>query len=430
MSNNPEYLTPDLLGSTYLYSDPSSSDTVFTYVVGLTMAVDTGMLQQAIDGLMPRFPHLAVRVEKNGDSLVFGRMTGKVTVCHADDRIAASAGAGFGRESMLSVSVNHKTIYFDIHKSVADEKGVVPFIRAVIYRYLVLGGYDVDNDGSVITSDSSFHSIEADDAFVALDDIPASRPVWYMDARALGISSRSGDSPFKVTRIHIPVAKIKGEAKEYITMPSTIVSPFFAEALLESHPDKSVPGEYVISYIQINLRQYFPTTTLRPFFVDLPLAYNRKLSEYPVGTVLMSQKKLLEAQLRTDALAYNAQRKISLIDRIMETGTVEDKASSVKKMFSDISAEATFSSCNIGSVIFPETMLQYITEFYPVIGTSLFPYALSTINFKGDLVVTVSSADPQDDACRRFVSLLKGCGMPAYISESYIHRPLSYKPQL
>ena len=109
-----------------------------------------------------------------------------------------------------------------------------------------------------------------------------------------------GTGPFRVTRVHIPTAKMKGIVRDYLSMPSTILSPFFAEALLETHPEDAVPGEYAIAYIQINLRQYFPTTTLRPFFVNLPLAYNRRLPDYPVATVLMSQKKLLEAQLRTE----------------------------------------------------------------------------------------------------------------------------------
>ena len=429
MNDTPEYLTPDLLGSSYLYSDTARANTVFTFVAGLTMAVDRKLLEKALNALMPRFPQFAVKLARKGEYLVYEKMTSPVTVCDMSERALFSSSRVFGRDRLFAVFVNHKTVYFDFHRALTDEKGVVPFVRAVLFHYLQLGGYEVENDGSIITLRSEYHDIEADDAFVRLDDIPASRPVWYMDARALSIPHLSGTGEYRVTRIHLPLSRIKGEARMYTGMPSTIVSPFFAQALTDSYPGIEVPGEYIISYIQVNLRQYFPTTTFRPFFVNLPLAYNRKITEYPVATVLMSQKKLLEAQLKTDALAYNAQRKISLLDNILGKNSFPSRIEAVNAMMKKKSEEATFSLCNIGNVIMPESMLQFITEFYPAVPPSLFPFSLSTINFKGELVITVSSSDTGSRVCRQFVSLLRQYDMPAYISENYNTTPLEYKPE-
>lgn len=223
---------------------------------------------------------------------------------------------------------------------------------------------------------------------------------------------------------------MKGEARQYSGMPSTLVSPFFSQALLEEYPESDVQGEYMIAYIQVNLRQYFPTTTLRPFFVNLPLAYNRRLPEYPLATVLMSQKKFLEAQLKTDALAYNAQRKISLLEDILDRKTLGGKTSAMHDMISLKSSESTYSLCNVGNVIMPESMQQFITEFYPLVPPSLFPFSISTINFRGDLIVNVSSSDMECGVCGRFVSLMKQHDIHAYISDSYIYCPLKYKPEL
>ena len=143
----------------------------------------------------------------------------------------------------------------------------------------------------------------------------------------------------------------------------------------------------------------------------------------------MSQKKFLEAQLKTDALAYNAQRKMSALENIMETGSIKEKEEAVRTMIRKKSGEFTFSLCNIGNVIMPESMLQYITEFYPVVPPSLFPFSISTINFKGDLVITVTSS-AGDRTCDRFAALLKRYDMPAYVTETYIHCPMKYKPEL
>ncbi len=426
MSNG--YLTPDLLGSLYLYSGSSRSNTSFTYVVSLTMAVDKDLLERVLNDLASRFPQLVLKAVVSGDSFGYEKSDCPAVVHDMCDRQAVSSSGEFGPRCLFSVFVNHKTVYFDFHKAITDEKGVVPFIRAVIYRYLKLGGYDVENDGSVITAESEFHDIEADDAFVKLDDIPASKPIWYMDAKAVCLPFPDSAGGFKVTRIHLPVAKIKGEAKDYVSMPSTIVSPFFAQALLDTYPEKDVAGEFIVSRIQVNLRQYFPTTTIRPFFANLPLAYNRKLSEYPVATVLMSQKKFLEAQLKTDALAYNVQRRISVLEKVLDRKTIEEKKDAAAMLFAGKAKEATFSICSIGNVIMPEQMLRYITEFYPVVPPALFPYGISTINFKGELVITVSSASREDGTGEKFAALLKQYGMPAYISENFSHTMMKYNP--
>ena len=425
-----DYLTPDLLGSMYLYSGSDRSGSAFCYVVSLTMTVDMSVMERALEDLMPRFPQLALKAVPQEESIVYRGMDSPVRVYPLGERSSFAASGAFGHDCLFAVFADHKTFYFDFHKSLTDEKGVVPFVRAAIFRYLLLSGYDVENDGSVITPESEFHDIEADDAFVRLDDIPASRPVWYMDAKALNIDVPSMDGDFRVTQIHVPLPKVKGEVRGYCPVPSTIISPFFSHALLQEYPEKDVQGEYAVSCIQVNLRQYFPTTTLRPFFVNLPLAYNRRLSEYPVATVLMSQKKLLEAQLRTDALAYNAQRRISVLDRITDLGTLREKVEAAGKTMEEQASRATFSLCNIGSVIMPETMLQYITEFYPVVTPSMFPYSISTINFRGDLIVTVASSLPGDGVCRRLTALMKEYGIPAFISESYSISPLKYKPIL
>ena len=425
------YLTPDLLGSLYLYSDSSHSNTSFTYVVSLTMTVDGELLQRALNDLAPRFPQLSLRASVCGESMTYRETDTPVEVCGMERRGGISASGEFGHDCLFRVFTDHKTIYFDFHKAITDEKGIVPFIRAVIYRYLRLGGYDVENDGSVITAGSEFHDIEADDAFVKLDDIPASKPVWYMDARSVSLpcSDGKGDGNFKVTMIHLPVGKIKGEAKNYCQVPSTIISPFFAQALLDTYPEANVPGEFVVSHLQVNLRQYFPTTTTRPFFANLLLACNRKISEYPMATVLMSQKKFMEAQLKTDALAYNVQSRISVLEKIMDKGTFAEKTMAAAALAAEKKRQATFSLCNVGNVIMPEQMLRYITEFYPVVPPALYPYGISTINFKGELIITVSSPSPEDTVAAKFTALLKQHGMPAYVSETYLHSQMKYNPE-
>ena len=147
-----------------------------------------------------------------------------------------------------------------------------------------------------------------------------------------------------------------------------------------------------------------------------------------MATVLMSQKKFMEAQLKTDALAYNVQSRISVLEKIMDKGTFAEKTEAATALAAEKKRQATFSLCNVGNVIMPEQMLRYITEFYPVVPPALYPYGISTINFKGELIITVSSPSPEDAVAAKFTALLKQHGMPAYVSETYLHSQMKYNP--
>ena len=91
-----EYLTPDLLGSVYLYADSSVANTSFCYVVSLTMAVDRELLGRAVSDLMPRFPQFSLRVISGADSCSYALMTSAVPVFPVGDRTRVSESGMFG----------------------------------------------------------------------------------------------------------------------------------------------------------------------------------------------------------------------------------------------------------------------------------------------------------------------------------------------
>jgi len=181
------------------------------------------------------------------------------------------------------------------------------------------------------------------------------------------------------------------------------------------------PGEYVVASIQINLRPYFPTASLRPFHTPVFLAYNRILGDYPYNTVLMSQKKLLEAQLKTDALAYSAQRKIADIEKACR-GSLEQKKSAFTALNDKMSAKSTYSVCRIGNLILPDQLQRYVTEFYPVIPASDQAYSMTVVSFKGEMFVTVAGRKDVAAVTDRFVELLNGNGIHAFKADGFSFR--------
>ena len=427
-------LTPGSAGEIFLYQDSDKSGSVHRFVVTLTMHICRPVLETALRDLMPRFPQMFVGVVKSGESLRFCPLSSGVQVFEenacADAGTLPNAGSDALGGYLFRVSSSHKTLFFDWHISLCDGKGMMEFIKAVVFRYIELSGYPVRNDGTVKTAEEPASPAGGMDPYEKLDEIPASRPVWYMDAKAFNVpaaSPCSGSVHFH--QVKIPLSKVKGQVREYLSQPESFLSPLFSHALYERYAGEIPRGEYIVSTIKENLRPHFPTASLRPYFSPVSLAYNRKVDEYPFGTILMSQKKLLDAQLKHDALAYSAKRMMRTVERSCGGDIPFGEKLERSGRSLDAAAEtATFSICNVGSIAMPETLQQYLTEFYPVVPGGSYASSLSVVNFRGELVVTVSGYASDRPLVERFVDLLNSHDIPAFISDEFSFRQIEYVP--
>lgn len=416
--NRPEYLDPTLRGCSYIYGKEESSYALF--VVSLTMRIVPELLEQAMNEALVRYPQFSVGFEENADCISFRPISDTLHVFDESSDVPCSFADERLNGHVICLSYLHKTLFFRYHRAIADEHGMIAFIKSVIYRYMELGGYPVENDGTVKLLSSSYFKAESDDPMEKVEDYPASRPVWYMDATAVRPEPLDSDGE-EVSQIRIPLAKLSKNHEALANEPVTYLAPLFSDSVNEYMKGRIPAGEYVVASIQINLRTYFPTASLRPFHTPVFLAYNRKLGDYPYNTVLMSQKKLLEAQLKTDALAYSAQRMIADVEKAYK-GSLEQKRASFAALYEKISCMSTYSVCRLGNLILPDQLQRYVTEFYPVLPAVDQAYSLTVVNFRGDMYVTVSGKKDVKLVTDRFVELLNGNGIYAFKADGFILR--------
>ena len=137
----------------------------------------------------------------------------------------------------------------------------------------------------------------------------------------------------------------------------------------------------------------------------------------------MSQKKLLEAQLKQDTLAYSAQSKIADVEWAY-CGPVDQ----INERFSSIQektkAKSTYDIAGLGHVILPESMQRLVTELYPVIPSSGKTFSVTAELFRNELAVTVSGKRNTERVALRLVELLQGNDIDAYVVDTYTFRPM------
>ena len=418
-----EYLVPSICGRTYLYGNHADASVSSRIVAALTMQIHPDILSASLQEAMDRFPHFAVGIQSSDGKVVFRQIDTEVPVFedNASQPVTFSDPALHGY--LFKVTYAHKTVNFDFHRALADESGMMTFVKSVLYNYLERSSYPVVTGGAIKLLSSEFFKAEGDDAMMRLEDVPASRPVWYMDAKAV-VPADSDNVEEEVVHIRVPVAKLRKEYSDIVNIPVTYIAPLFSHAVHELIAGEIETGEYVVASVNVNLRPYYPSATMRPYQTPIYLAYNRNLSDYPYSTVLMSQKKLLEAQLKQDTLAYSAQRRINEIEWACEApaGEIDERFNAIQEK---ARAKSTYDISGLGHVILPESMQRLVTELYPVIPTSGKTFSVTAELFKNELAVTVSGRRDVEQVAHRLVELLKGNEIDAYIVDSYTFRPMT-----
>ena len=422
-----EYLVPSICGQTYLYGSHADASVSSRIVTALTMHIDPSVLGQALSEAVIRFPQIAVSLVEEDGRRKFISLNAPVPIFEAcSDMPSDMADERLGGY-LFRISYCHKHLYVDYHRALADEFGMMAFVKALVMRYLELSGYPVQTDGSVKLLSDEYFQAEGEDPMEKMQDKFASRPVWYMDAKALVPEVVEGDKE-EVVQVRVPVAKLKKDYLDLASIPVTYMAPLLSHALREVYSESMQGGEYVVAEVQINLRPYYPSASLRPYYTPVFLAYNRNLADYPYKTVLMSQKKLLEAQLKNDTLAYSAQRKISDVENAFEfSDSLASLDASFDIMQENANRRSTYNICRIGNVILPESIQRLVSEFYPVIPSSGKSVSVTVTTYKCDLAVTVSGKKYAYEVCRRLIDLLHANDIDAYIADRYDFSPLVIK---
>lgn len=421
------YLVPSLCGQTYLYGSHADASVSSRIVTALTMHIEPMYLTKALAEAMVRFPQMAVGLVEEDERRTFVPISGEVPVFLAGEQMPQDFSDHRLNGYLFRVSYCHKHLYVDFHRTLADEVGMMAFVKALVLRYLELSGFPVRTDGSVKLLSGEFFKAEGEDPMLRMEDAYSSKPVWFMDAKAVS-PEPEGSGSEEVVQVRIPLNKLKKDYLDLPSIPVTYVAPLLSHAIHEAICGDMELGEYVVASVQINLRPYYPSASLRPYHTPVFLAYNRNLSDYPYSTVLMSQKKLLEAQLKNDTLAYSAQRKIADIDRAFsESKSLSELDSAFESLQTVMRRRSTYDICRIGNVILPESMQRLVTEFYPVIPSSGRTVSVSVSTYKGELSVTVSGRACSYPVCRRLVDLLQENDIDAYIADRFDFNPLVMK---
>lgn len=420
-SHQPEWFRLDNAGILFPGQNTNKWSNIFRVSVELKEKIDPVVLKQALKNILPRFPSFNVRMRKGLFWYYLEKNPVNEPTVNPD--IQNPCYRVNFKESdryLFRVYYHGNHIAVDLFHAVSDGYGNTHFICTLAAEYLRLKGHIIPCGGFVKDIGVGTPDSELSDDFPKYATSKASAPitdkhVYHPKGTKLPnhmVNITSGIMSFN--DVH-KLAKEKG----------VTVTEFFAAVLLDIHCRKQLHEnrklKEVSVQIPINLRNVYPSETMRNFSVCLMVKVNPKLGEYTFDELL--RQVSLQLRLERDEKKINAQ--ISQHVRIEKNPVLKFLPLAVKNFALGIatltSAEQTTSVylTNLGPVVLPDEMKKHVDKIVFMPGPGMRTAARCGVaSFDDKLVFTFADCYRESDIEREFFTALVKMGIHVKIESN------------
>ena len=418
---NPGWFRLDNAGILFPGQNTSKWSNIFRFSLELKEEVDPETLKQALENIMPRFPGFHVRMRKGLFWYYLERNPLPAPFVREDIqnpcyRVKYKEGDRF----LFRVYYHGKRISVDLFHAISDGYGSAMFTTTLVAEYLRLKGYDIPVTGFVKDIHGEPSDTELKDAFhkyahsKAGHSITNKRVYHPRGTRVPNhfVNFTTGIMSFSDIR---KIAKEKG----------VTVTEFFAALLMDIHCQKQLrenrKQKEVSVQVPINLRNIYPSDTMRNFSVCLMVKVNPALGEYTFDELL--QQVALQLRLERDEKKLNAM--ISQHVKLEKSPFLKYLPLPLKNLGLTVatvtSAEQATTAylSNLGPYVLPPEMEEHIEKVVFTPGPGIHTAARCGLaTFKDTLIFTFANILEEADIEREFFTRLVKMGVHVKIESN------------
>lgn len=251
------------------------SQSLFGMTARMDAPVDRAALAAAVNEALKRFPTFAVRLRKGYSWYYFEENTAEYPVGEASGKpllpINRKEKAGY----FFRLDCKDNIVVFEVFHALSDGLGALEFFKAVLYLYAVRSGRPPEGATGIIDLAAAPSEEEAEDAFyrhhrrVRLGDVQLKKLMGTRPALIEGTLSEGG---YAVSYGGVSVDGIRAAAKS----AGASVTAFLCGAIaLAVHNTQTRRDRDIVIMVPVNLREMFPSRTLRNFVNFVRLVFRR-----------------------------------------------------------------------------------------------------------------------------------------------------------
>ena len=400
---------------------------VFRQSVTLFDDVDTGVLKSALDVTIKRFPSIAARLRKGVFWYYLQQVESAPKIKEEYSHPLTYMSKDEMRKCAFRVIVFNNRIAVEFFHSLTDGTGTLIFLKSLVAEYLEQKYIIIiPCENGIIDRRALPTEEELEDCFLKnAGTVPASRKdtnAWHM----YGEPQRDGF--LNLTCFNIPVKEALDMAHKHNATLTVFMSAIMMKALVNLQNEKS-PNvrrqKRIKLLIPVNLRQLFPSNTLRNFAMYTIPELDPRLGVYTFDEIC----KVIQHKMGTEftakhmscIIATNVNDERNPLVRLIP---LPIKNAVMKAIFDSVGErKSCLTLSNIGQVKVPEVMAKYIKRFDFILGVqAAAPYNCGMLSFGDTIYINFIRNIKDAELERHFWAVLKELGLSATVESNQNER--------
>lgn len=400
---------------------------VFRQSVTLFDDVDTGILKLALDITVKRFPSIAARLRKGVFWYYLQQVESVPEIREEYSYPLTYMSKDEMRRCAFRVIVFNNRIAVEFFHSLTDGTGALIFLKNLVAEYLEQKyNVKIPCENGIVDRKASPTEEELEDCFPKnAGKVPVSRKdtnAWHM----YGEPNRDGF--LNLTCFNIPVKDVLNMAHKYNVTLTVFMSAVIMKALvnLQNEKNPNVGRQKQIKLlIPVNLRQLFPSGTLRNFALYTIPKIDPRLGEYTLDEICkVVQHKIgmeFTAKHMSCVIATNVNDEKNPLVRLIP---LPIKNAVMKAIFDSVGEKKScLTLSNIGQVKVPEAMEKYIKRFDFILGVQASaPYNCGMLSFGDTVYINFIRNINKAELERHFFAVLQELGLSATVESNQNER--------
>lgn len=389
---------------------------VFRQSATLFEDVDKTVLKSALDKVVGRFPSIAARLRRG----IFWYYLQQVEFAPEIHEEYSCPLVYMSKEEMrrcaFRVIVYEKRIAVEFFHSLTDGTGALVFLKNLVAEYLEQKhGVHIPLENGIVDRESFPAEEELEDCFLKnAGTVPASRKdtnAWHM----YGEPEKNGF--LHLTCFQIPVSEALELAHRYDATLTVLMSAVMMQALLNLQKEK-IPlvkrQKRIKVLIPVNLRQLFPSNTLRNFAMYTIPELDPRLGEYSFEEICKIIQHTMGMEVTAKhmgcVIATNVNDERNPLVRMIPLPV---KNMVMKAIFDSVGEKKScLTLSNLGRIEVPEGMRKYIRRFDFILGVqAAAPYNCGMLSYGDTVYVNFIRNIKDAELERHFFAVLREAGL-------------------
>jgi NRPS condensation-like uncharacterized protein len=380
-------------------------------------------LEQAVKDCKLRFPSMYVKMKKGLFWYYFEPNEKLPIVKREDPYINQLIDVTKNNDYQFTVFYYRNRISLECFHSLCDGTGAMEFLKAIIFRYLILLGHDINDEGMILKIDEMPKDEEIEDSFKK----------YYSNSKD---KLKKEESAYQIRDLHLPdysgVGVINGRfktdellalaKKEEATLTEYLAA-LLSYCIWQVYEKDNIAKKPISICIPVNIRKFFNSKTLRNFSLFFYTSINCKKEELTLNEILSKTKSDFKSEITKEKLQQNLNANVAMERNIAIRFCPLFIKNIIMKIAANVLGDSlnTCTLSNLGNIILPSSMSSFIKDFEFILTcNNLKTNSMSMVSVNGTTTISFSRSIYETKIEKLFFSYLANMGIDAVIDSNYL----------